>query len=669
MGDTVTSTIRVFNLGVAVDPTTLSVYISGAEADRTLAYTPTGVGTYVSTFQIQPGDLAGLTYGGSFDTVNVNVNATFADTADDAVGYLSVWAIPAPLAVALVLPATRVAPGGEAFVNATVSSYGAPTDPDTLTVAGGLLSPQGALAPSFPILMARIRTGSYSGVYHAPITAEPDSTLIITGMATQGSRTAYAWSRELVVGYPHSFTIWEHVRAVTPSYSLVDILVGNETAWPVEGANVSLYYPSGTCTGSGCQPPRWMHATTDHLGAASFNLTYPYYSFSLSLPFSGNVTDGGPNQFFAGGVYASPAYAPYRDFCPSGGLLSYAPGDTVRRTYYAACGYGGASPTYYYSVYTPQSVIANGSVQAGSGGNFTLSFAAPAEDVRVDILNNLTFGGWARYRDTVWVANPALTAIANLSIGRVAQITVDLSNVSGSVQFLPYNASSITNPELSSWVPLSCCNPAAGIPAAPGSPFHADLVLPRFLPKDRDYLLTVSVNGSVQSPGYVFSKVVHVANLPPVPTAAFSSHDLAVGEPVAVDASRSSDEDGVVTAYRFDWGDGNATGWRVWPNASHVYSTPGTYTAVVHVLDDSGAQNATTATIVVEPTVFGVRASVFYGATVVAVSAAVVAFAVAVVFRKRRLKTRESSGAEGPENAPEPPQDMPRRGTRPPGPG
>jgi PKD repeat protein len=72
------------------------------------------------------------------------------------------------------------------------------------------------------------------------------------------------------------------------------------------------------------------------------------------------------------------------------------------------------------------------------------------------------------------------------------------------------------------------------------------------------------------------------ANVPP--TAAFTSS--VSGLTVSVDGTGSSDPDGTVASYAWDFGDGGSgTGAK----ASHAYAAAGTYTAVLTVTDNSGA--------------------------------------------------------------------------------
>lgn len=83
-------------------------------------------------------------------------------------------------------------------------------------------------------------------------------------------------------------------------------------------------------------------------------------------------------------------------------------------------------------------------------------------------------------------------------------------------------------------------------------------------------------------------------NRPPV--AAFSSTmaDLTV----SVDAAASSDPDGTITSYAWDWGDNTAPGsGRL---ASHTYTAGGPYTITLLVTDDDGATQTTTEAVIAE---------------------------------------------------------------------
>jgi cellulose 1,4-beta-cellobiosidase len=76
-------------------------------------------------------------------------------------------------------------------------------------------------------------------------------------------------------------------------------------------------------------------------------------------------------------------------------------------------------------------------------------------------------------------------------------------------------------------------------------------------------------------------------NLPPLPEFRVSAETASVFQPMEFDASNSSDPDGEIVEFLWDFGDGEtATGVVV----VHIYTAPGEYTVTLTVRDNQGAQ-------------------------------------------------------------------------------
>jgi PKD repeat protein len=85
-----------------------------------------------------------------------------------------------------------------------------------------------------------------------------------------------------------------------------------------------------------------------------------------------------------------------------------------------------------------------------------------------------------------------------------------------------------------------------------------------------------------------------------VPGAVFSMNPSGGAAPYTAnfDALSSTDSDGVIASYYWDFGDGT---YGSGVTASHTYSVPGTYTPVLTVTDDSGAASSAWSNIAVSP--------------------------------------------------------------------
>jgi len=79
-----------------------------------------------------------------------------------------------------------------------------------------------------------------------------------------------------------------------------------------------------------------------------------------------------------------------------------------------------------------------------------------------------------------------------------------------------------------------------------------------------------------------------VSNILPIPMLEGPS-EAGIGEQVTVDASRSYDPDGSISAYNFDMGDGTVSGWQTGSSFSYSYLDAGQYDVRLSVRDDRDA--------------------------------------------------------------------------------
>ena len=66
------------------------------------------------------------------------------------------------------------------------------------------------------------------------------------------------------------------------------------------------------------------------------------------------------------------------------------------------------------------------------------------------------------------------------------------------------------------------------------------------------------------------------------------------------DASNSSDEDGTIASYQFDFGDGQKSDWVTTAKITHTYARASTYTVSVKVKDNSGLESTNGATVTIK---------------------------------------------------------------------
>jgi PKD repeat protein len=126
------------------------------------------------------------------------------------------------------------------------------------------------------------------------------------------------------------------------------------------------------------------------------------------------------------------------------------------------------------------------------------------------------------------------------------------------------------------------------------------------------YTVTLTVTDD-EGATAISTGTVTVAPAPPAnvaPTASFTSQ--VAGLSAAVDASASTDPDGSVAAFAWDFGDGATAAGRT---ADHAYASAGTFTVTLTVTDDAGATGSSTGTVTVAPVPNAAPAASFTTAT------------------------------------------------------
>ena len=89
-------------------------------------------------------------------------------------------------------------------------------------------------------------------------------------------------------------------------------------------------------------------------------------------------------------------------------------------------------------------------------------------------------------------------------------------------------------------------------------------------------------------------------NKPPIANFSYSPQNLVVNQTITFDASNSTDPDGTIVKYEWDFGDGNITNTTE-EIITHSYTSADNYTAILTVTDNASATNTTTKLMTVYP--------------------------------------------------------------------
>jgi len=116
-----------------------------------------------------------------------------------------------------------------------------------------------------------------------------------------------------------------------------------------------------------------------------------------------------------------------------------------------------------------------------------------------------------------------------------------------------------------------------------------------------------------------------------------AKESLTAGAEIVFDASGSSDPDGTIVKYVWDFGDGTTLETSE-PTVTHSYSAPGTYTVTLTVVDNDGLKSTMTAEIsVAKPPV---KKGIPFPIVAAAGIAAAIAVAAVLLVKRIRPPTR-----------------------------
>jgi uncharacterized delta-60 repeat protein len=211
-----------------------------------------------------------------------------------------------------------------------------------------------------------------------------------------------------------------------------------------------------------------------------------------------------------------------------------------------------------------------------SGGDFDSSFGAG--------------GVVATQLGTGFNASSSIASLALQSDGNVVAAGFDTDN-DGNSQILVTRLSGVNGNFDGNFGEAGKVTAQVGTDALPFSQAFATAVQP-----DGRILLGGVANAAGGTTKLMAARLFH--DVAPTPVLRVLTNPAVAGAPVAFDGASSSDLDGSVTSYSWDFGDGStATGATV----SHTYASDGDYTVRLTVTDDKGVPASTTQTLTVTP--------------------------------------------------------------------
>jgi len=250
---------------------------------------------------------------------------------------------------------------------------------------------------------------------------------------------------------------------------------------------------------------------------------------------------------------------------------------------------GGGIRTHYGTIIISENIINTNSANYG-GGIHTL-------DSTITISNNAITDNWADNGGGI-NAHPGTVIIKDNKITRnsatksegggiviYSQPTINYNDIYDNTPYDVYNANSCGSPHVNATYNWWGTTDEATIQA------HI-----------YDWFDDASL-GIVDYSPYLTEPVT--PNIPPIASFIYSPESPVVVQTITFNASNSTDPDGNITSYAWDFGDGNNTNTTA-PITSYSYASAGTYNVNLTVTDDDGATNSTTKIVTVreaKPTV------------------------------------------------------------------